>query len=168
MAHNEKALAVEHVEGTNYYEDRRASAVDGIPQFKQSHVLDTIEDTKPGSFVWLCAAATAIGGMLFGYDTGVISGVLVVIGSDLNNKPLKDNEKELITALCAAGAFVGAIIAGVTADKFGRKPATWFASILFTIGAIIQATSYTIAQMGVGRILIGLGVGSASTVCSTA
>ena len=112
----------------------------------------------------MCAAATAIGGMLFGYDTGVISGVLVVIGNDLNNRPLSDTDKELITTLCAAGAFIGAIIAGVTADKFGRKLATWFASVLFTIGAIIQATSYTIAQMSVGRILIGLGVGAASMI----
>lgn len=135
-----------------------------VDNFKDAHSLDTIEDTKPGAFVWLCAAATGIGGMLFGYDTGVISGVLVTIGDALNHKPLSSSEKELITALCAAGALIGAIIAGVTADKYGRKPAIWFASVLFTIGAIVQATSYTIAQMSVGRILIGLGVGSASTV----
>ncbi|KAK4542334.1 hypothetical protein LTR36_006790 [Oleoguttula mirabilis] len=127
-------------------------------------VLDTIEDTKPGAFVWMCAAATAIGGMLFGYDTGVISGVLVVIGSSLNNRPITDSEKEMITALCAAGAFIGAIVAGITSDRFGRKPAIWFASVLFTIGAVVQASSYTIAQMGVGRVLVGLGVGSASMI----
>lgn len=135
-----------------------------VENFKDAHSLDTIEDTKPGAFVWLCAAATGIGGMLFGYDTGVISGVLVTIGNALDNKPLSSAEKELITALCAAGALLGAIIAGVTADKYGRRPAIWFASILFTIGAIVQASSYTIAQMSVGRVLIGLGVGSASTV----
>lgn len=126
--------------------------------------LDSIENTAPGTFVWLCAAATAIGGMLFGYDTGVISGVLVVLGSDLDNRLLSSAEKELITALCAAGAFCGAIIAGVTADRYGRKPAIWFASILFTVGAIVQASAFTIIQMSFGRVLIGLGVGSASTV----
>lgn len=99
-----------------------------------------------------------------GYDTGVISGVLVVIGSDLDNKPITDSNKELITAMCAAGALVGSIIAGVTGDKYGRRPAIWFASILFTLGAIIQASSFTMAQMVVGRFLIGLGVGSASMV----
>ena len=135
-----------------------------VSHFKDAHALDTIEDTKPGAFVWLCAAATGIGGMLFGYDTGVISGVLVTIGSALDNKPLSSSDKELITALCAAGALLGAIIAGITADKHGRRPAIWFASILFTIGAIVQASSYTIIQMCVGRVLIGLGVGSASTV----
>ncbi|RFU30441.1 hypothetical protein B7463_g5913, partial [Scytalidium lignicola] len=126
--------------------------------------LDTIEETTPGSFVWLCAAATAIGGMLFGYDTGVISGVLVVIGNDLDHKALSSSEKELITALCAGGALIGSLVAGMTADKYGRRPAIWFASVLFTLGAVIQATSFSIAQMSVGRFLIGLGVGSASTI----
>ncbi|KAI8712521.1 MFS domain-containing protein [Fusarium sp. LHS14.1] len=123
-----------------------------------------IEDTAPGLFLSLCVVATAIGGMLFGYDTGVISGVLVVIGSDLNGRPLEHWEKELITGLCAGGALIGAIIAGVTADKYGRKPAIWFASVLFTIGALIQAASYSIIQMSVGRILVGLVVGSASMI----
>ncbi|KAH6889654.1 general substrate transporter [Thelonectria olida] len=123
-----------------------------------------IEDSSPGLFLNLCVIATAIGGMLFGYDTGVISGVLVVLGTDLDGKLLRSNEKELITALCAGGALIGAIIAGVTADKYGRKPAIWFASVLFTIGALIQATSYSIAQMCVGRVLVGLGVGSASMI----
>ena len=125
---------------------------------------DFIEDTAPGLFLSLCVVATAIGGMLFGYDTGVISGVLVVIGSDLNGRPLEHWEKELITGLCAGGALIGAIIAGITADKYGRKPAIWFASVLFTIGALVQAASYSIIQMSVGRILVGLGVGSASMV----
>lgn len=127
---------------------------------------DFIEDSAPGLFLNLCVVATAIGGMLFGYDTGVISGVLVVLGTDLDGRLLSHGEKELITSLCAAGALIGAIIAGVTADKYGRKPAIWFASVLFTIGALVQATSYSLVQMCVGRVLVGLGVGSASMVCS--
>lgn len=125
-----------------------------------------IEDSTPGLFLNLCVVATAIGGMLFGYDTGVISGVLVVLGADLDGRLLSHGEKELITSLCAAGALFGAIIAGITADKYGRKPAIWFASVLFTLGALVQATSYSLAQMCVGRILVGLGVGSASMVRS--
>ncbi|KAF4431185.1 Myo-inositol transporter 2 [Colletotrichum fructicola] len=126
--------------------------------------LERIEETQPGAFVWLCAAATAIGGMLFGYDTGVISGVLVVIRTDLGGKELTHSEKELVTALTAAGALLGAIFAGLTADKLGRKPSIWFASVLFTLGAVIQSAAFSVAQMAVGRLVIGLGVGSASMI----
>ncbi|KAF5656643.1 putative ITR1-inositol permease [Fusarium heterosporum] len=140
-------------------------------QTETSHVEDNsngggdfIEDSTPGLFLNLCVLATAIGGMLFGYDTGVISGVLVVLGDDLDGRLMSHGEKELITSLCAAGALFGSIIAGVTADKYGRKPAIWFASVLFTIGAIVQASSFSLIQMCFGRVLVGLGVGSASMI----
>ena len=80
--------------------------------------------------------------------------MLVVIGSDLNGRPITDSEKELITSITSGGGFVGAVIAGLLADRFGRRSTIWFASVLFTIGAIVQATSYSIAQMTVGRLLI--------------
>lgn len=98
------------------------------------------------------------------FNRGVISGVLVVIGKDLNGRVLSDSEKELITSITSAGGFVGAVIAGLLAHRFGRRPTIWFASILFTLGAVIQASSYSIAQMTVGRFLIGLGVGSAAMI----
>ena len=158
--------SINGIKSTQIMEHVESMVMNDVVDSKETQILDLIEETKPGAFVWLCAAATAIGGMLFGYDTGVISGVLVVLGTDLNNRPLSSSDKELITALCAAGAFCGAIIAGITADRYGRKPAIWFASVLFTIGAIIQATSSSIIQMCIGRVLIGLGVGSASTVNS--
>ncbi|KAK1635828.1 hypothetical protein BDP81DRAFT_482035 [Colletotrichum phormii] len=147
---------VQHVEQNNAVSD----AIKAV----ENRDLERIEETKPGTFVWLCVAANAIGGMLFGYDTGVISGVLVVIGKDLDNKELTHSEKELITAITAAGALIGAVIAGITADKYGRKPDIWFASVVFTIGALLQATSFTIAQMTVGRLVIGFGVGSATMI----
>lgn len=123
-----------------------------------------IEKVKTGAFVWLVAFAASIAGSLFGYDTGIISAVLVYLGDDLNGRPASPNEKELITSLCSGGAFIGAIIAGLTADKFGRKAAIYAGCLLFTVGAILQATSYTIAQMAVGRLVVGFGVGSAAMV----
>lgn len=81
----------------------------------------SIENVRTGAFVWLVAITASLGGSLFGYDTGIISAVLVYLGDDLNHRPTSSNEKELITSLCSGGAFLGAIIAGLTADKFSRK-----------------------------------------------
>ncbi|KAK5456918.1 hypothetical protein LTS15_004698 [Exophiala xenobiotica] len=125
---------------------------------------NTIDDLGTSWFVWLVAATASIAGSLFGYDTGIISAVLVYLNNDLNNRPVSSSEKELITSLCSGGAFIGAIIAGLTADQFGRKVAIYVGCALFTIGAILQAAAYTIAQMSVGRLIVGFGVGSAAMV----
>ncbi|TKA26011.1 hypothetical protein B0A50_05523 [Salinomyces thailandicus] len=115
-------------------------------------------------FVWLVAFTASIAGALFGYDTGIISAVLVYLGTDLGGAEVTASEKEAITSLCSAGAFIGAIIAGLTADKYGRKIAIYVGCVLFVIGAILQACAYSIAQMCVGRLIVGFGVGSAAMV----
>ncbi|KAL3421588.1 hypothetical protein PVAG01_08034 [Phlyctema vagabunda] len=125
--------------------------------------LNTIENTEPGKFVWLVTLTASVGGLLFGYDTGIISAVLVYLHSDLG-KVLTSSEKELITSITSGGAFIGAVAAGVTADRYGRKGAIYMGCVLFIIGAVIQAASYSIAQMTVGRLVVGFGVGSAAMI----
>lgn len=73
-------------------------------------------------------------------------------------------QKEAITSLCSGGAFFGAIAAGLTADRFGRKGGIYVGCFLFTAGALIQAVAYSFAQMCVGRLVVGLGVGSAAMI----
>lgn len=99
--------------------------------------------------------------MLFGYDTGIISAVLVYIGSSLGHG-LSSSEKELITSITSGAAFFGAIFASLTADRYGRKIAIYVGCVLFTIGAILQAAAFSLAQMTVGRLVVDLGVGSAA------
>ena len=144
--------------------------------------LDTIEFTRTGKFAWLVSITAGVGGLLFGnctprasvlwhctysvclgYDTGIISAVLVYLYSDLGHE-LSSKEKELVTSITSGGAFVGAIIAGVSADRFGRKVAIYSGCLLFIIGAILQATAFSLAQMAVGRLVVGLGVGSAAMI----
>ena len=65
----------------------------------------------------MVALTASTAGLLFGYDTGVISGATTYMGSDLTGSPITSNQKELITSLCSGGAFFGAIFAGTTADR---------------------------------------------------
>ncbi|CAF1191232.1 unnamed protein product [Didymodactylos carnosus] len=124
--------------------------------------LDTIENTRPSVFVWLVTLVVAgVDGFLFGYDTGVINGVLVTINNDLGFE-LGDSHKQLLTSILSAGALISACVAGYVADRWGRKSVLWYSTIVFTIGALLQAVSWHFAQMVVGRFVVGIGVGAAA------
>lgn len=125
--------------------------------------LDSIEETQCSKYAWLVSATAGVGGLLFGYDTGIISAILVYLNSDLG-KVLNGSEKELITSITSGGAFLGAVLAGLLADKYGRKLPIYIGCVLFIVGAIIQACAFSIAQMTVGRLVVGFGVGSAAMV----
>ncbi|EPE08881.1 myo-inositol transporter [Ophiostoma piceae UAMH 11346] len=126
--------------------------------------LDSIEHTHAGKFAWLASLTAALGGLLFGYDTGIIAATLVYINKSLDNHILSASDKELITSITSGTAFFGALFAGLLADRFGRRPPIFIGCVLFIAGAVIQAASSTISQMTVGRAVVGLGVGSASMV----
>ena len=92
--------------------------------------------------------------------------MLVYLGNDLGGHPTSASDKEAITALCSGGAFIGAIIAGLTADQYGRKIAIYVGCVLFTVGAILQGASYGVGQMVAGRLIVGFGVGLVMSSCT--
>ncbi|KAJ9625835.1 hypothetical protein H2203_004599 [Taxawa tesnikishii (nom. ined.)] len=96
--------------------------------------------------------------------SGIISAVLVYIGTSLDHHDLSSNEKELITSITSGAAFFGAIFAGTTADRYGRKVAIYVGCVLFIVGAVLQAAAFSLAQMTVGRLVVGFGVGSAAMI----
>lgn len=149
---------------------RKSSFEDDDPKDSIEHVestdaaeLDTIESTRCSRYAWLVSITAGVGGFLFGYDTGIISATLVYLGDDLG-KTVSSSEKELITSITSGGAFIGAVAAGLAADRYGRKMGIYNGCILFIIGAIVQAALYSIVQMTVGRAVVGLGVGSAAMI----
>lgn len=96
-------------------------------------------------------------------STGVISSTLVSIKDDLG-RPLSTIDKSLITSCTSLGALVASPIAGILADKVGRRPLILVADLLFIIGAIWQSTTNNVAGMVVGRTVVGFAVGGASFV----
>ncbi|BFZ62789.1 myo-inositol transporter itr1 [Saitoella coloradoensis] len=123
-----------------------------------------IEGIKPGAMIWFLTFIAGISGLLFGYDTGVISGALVVIGTDLGGKALTSFNKELITSATALGALIGGLGAGSLADFIGRKWVIGVANVIFVAGSVIQAAAPDLWTMIGGRFVIGWGVGLASLI----
>ncbi|CEL62814.1 Myo-inositol transporter 1 OS=Schizosaccharomyces pombe (strain 972 / ATCC 24843) GN=itr1 PE=3 SV=1 [Rhizoctonia solani AG-1 IB] len=119
-------------------------------------------EEKVTFFVWVLVLASSISGLLFGYDTGVISGALVSIGSDLGPAQLSNTQKELITSATTLGALIGGLAGGMISDFVGRKPVLAAANVIFIGGAVGQAACHTVAAMIGGRFLIGIGVGLAA------
>ncbi|XP_006652505.2 probable inositol transporter 2 [Oryza brachyantha] len=116
--------------------------------------------TQP--YILRLVLSAGIGGLLFGYDTGVISGALLYIRDDFSAVEKSTVLRETIVSMAVAGAIVGAGLGGWMNDKFGRKPSILIADALFLAGALIMALAPTPAVIIVGRIFVGLGVGMAS------
>ena len=103
-----------------------------------------------------------IGGFLFGYDTGIISGAQLFFKDDFPDITVKD--RELIVSLTMVGAAVGSLLSGTLSDNLGRKPVILLADFYFTIGAAMMALASSIVWLMVGRLLIGFGVGFAAQI----
>ena len=113
-------------------------------------------------FVTIAAAITATGGLLFGYDTGVISGALLFIREDF--APLSPFVEGIIVSFLLVGAVIGALSGGPLTDRFGRRPAVLVAAVIFGLGALAVAFAPSVAFIILGRFLLGLGVGLASMI----
>ena len=109
--------------------------------------------------VYMLTFLSCMGGFLFGYDTGIISGALVLISDKFD---LEEWEKELIVSLTVVGALLAACFSGILIDKYGRRVTILSSSLLFGLGALLMAIAPDLEFLMIGRFLVGLGVGSGS------
>ncbi|KAL2563644.1 hypothetical protein AAZV13_20G203600 [Glycine max] len=131
-----------------------------------SGYLDIYPERKVSAFqnpyIMGFTAVASIGGLLFGYDTGVISGALLYIKDDFPEVRHSNFLQETIVSMAVTGAIVGAAAGGWINDVYGRKKATLIADVIFTLGAIVMAAAPDPYILIIGRVLVGLGVGIAS------
>ena len=116
------------------------------------------------AFLWVLTFSACVSGLLFGYDTGVISSTLVSIGTDLSARPLTTLDKSLVTSCTSLFALIASPFAGILADRWGRKIVILVADALFTAGAVWQAVTSTVWGMILGRSMVGLAIGGASLI----
>ncbi|WP_218575495.1 MFS transporter [Plesiomonas shigelloides] len=103
----------------------------------------------------------ALGGLLFGFDTGIISGASPLIKNALH---LTIFEISFVTSAVLIGSCIGALTIGSLSDRFGRKKLLFIASILFMMGSLISAFAPNFTVIVIARIILGLAVGSASAL----
>ncbi|MGL5748351.1 MAG: MFS transporter, partial [Weissella cibaria] len=106
----------------------------------------------------------ALGGLLFGYDTGVISGAILYVKRTLDLTAL---EEGMVVSSVLLGAMIGAMSIGPLSDKFGRKKMVMFAALIFLIGSLGSAFSPEFITLVLSRIVLGISVGGASALVPT-
>lgn len=111
--------------------------------------------------VTVTAMIAALGGLLFGYDTGVISGALLFLQKDFRLSPTAE---EVAVSAVLVGAILGAISGGRMADRFGRRLALIIIAVIFGMGAILTSVAPNIIWFDLTRVIVGFGIGVSSLV----
>ncbi|KAF6761513.1 monosaccharide transporter [Ephemerocybe angulata] len=112
-------------------------------------------------YALLCAFFASIGGLEFGYDQGVIANVLVM-EDFVKRWPITPLQKGIMTAVLELGALVGALCAGVFADRYSRRHSIIAACVVFCMGSTFQALAQNLVHLFIGRAVGGIGVGALS------
>ncbi len=140
--------------------DARSGATGKRPSIRSA--LSAARETP--RYTYLVAAIAAIGGMLFGYDIGVISGAENLLKSSFH---LSSTTEELAVAAVLIGAVIGGVLGGPMANRFSRRYTLLGMAVLYGIGAILTAISWDLGSFLAFRIITGIAVGASSLVVPT-
>ncbi len=120
-----------------------------------------MEKQKNSHFYIVVAFIAALSGVLFGYDTGVISGAILFIKEEFHLTPELNG---LVVSAVLMGALIGAIASGRLADRFGRKRLLIVDALIFIIGTLGSSLASDIIFLVLSRIVVGVAIGIASYI----
>ncbi len=115
--------------------------------------------TKSPMLIYIVSAIAALAGLLFGFDTGIISGALLFIQKDFI---LSTEMKELIVSSVLFGAMLSSLLSGALSDRLGRRRVMLIISALFIAGTLIASLAPTVSMILLGRVIIGVAIGIGS------
>jgi sugar porter (SP) family MFS transporter len=125
-----------------------------LPEEKTS----TIPQVRRG-FIWLVSFIAGLGGILYGYDMGIIAAALIFVRGSFR---LTTQMEEVVVSVVLIGAMLGAITGGAVADRIGRRATLLWGSAIFIFGSILAPLSPDVATLIVARTLLGIAIGFTS------
>ncbi len=112
-------------------------------------------------WLYIIAGVASLGGLLSGFDTGVISGALLFIN---DTWPLSAFEQGWVVSSALVGAVIGAAANGALADIYGRKKVIIATAVVFAVGSILCGFATSVAWLIAGRMILGLAIGMVNFV----
>lgn len=122
----------------------------------------TQDTSPPNGYLLRCALVAALGGLLFGFDTCVISGAQNQLKTLFS---LTGNEQGFMTASALIGTIIGCLIAGKPGDLFGRRKCLVISAILFFVSAVGSGLAWDFWSLVIFRIIGGIGIGGSTVIC---
>ncbi|WIE75771.1 sugar porter family MFS transporter [Curtobacterium sp. MCSS17_007] len=138
--------------------------VPGVPAPIPEDTGRTETERRTKRHVTRVAFVAAIGGLLYGYDTGVISGTLIEIGKEFS---IDATVKEFITASILVGAILGAFLTGPVSARIGRRRTILLIAAVFGLGVLFAAVSPSPVFLVLSRLFLGLAVGGSTQTIPT-
>jgi len=111
------------------------------------------------SFLARISFIAALGGVLYGYDMGIIAAAVIFVRRSFALSTLME---ELVVSIVLVGAMIGALVGGAVADRIGRRATLVWAGGIFIVGSLLAPLSLNVAVLIVARAIIGLGIGFTS------
>ncbi|EKD54719.1 MAG: D-xylose-proton symporter [uncultured bacterium] len=114
----------------------------------------------PNHRLIIIATCSALSGLLFGYDAGIIAGALLFINKAFS---MSASEQGWLVAMVPLGALLSSAISGKVSDVFGRKKTLWLTAMTFIAGSLLCAFAYTVLFLIIGRLILGIAIGIGSS-----
>ncbi|CAL8291668.1 unnamed protein product [Boreogadus saida] len=135
--------------------------LDGVPVTAYGTDPQDPDEARPPTpgFVYVLTFFSALGGFIFGYDTGVVSGAMLLLKREMHLDALW---QELVVSSTVGAAALSALMGGFLNGVFGRRICILLASGIFSIGGVVLGIAPDKITLLLGRVIVGLGIGLAS------
>lgn len=143
-----------HTDPADHHHYQRAGYADPMEDKDEYHDRDEHGHRRPDRFSWFVLKLTvisALGGFLFGYDTGVVSGAMLLIKDEF---ALTNWHQEVIVSVTIVAAVTAAVSGGPAMERWGRRPLILLAAVIFTAGAVMLAAANSYRTLVGGRCVL--------------